>query len=95
MLCHSKIIIHHPRIADLRDHYFQRKPVPWVRIAYLPDFVHFDHRCHIIRGVDCGKCHGDVSQMDRVTLVNNFNMGFCVQCHRDEKVSHDCFVCHY
>lgn len=94
MLCHSKIIIHHPKIADLRRHYDQREPVEWQRITYLPDFVYFSHQAHIQAGFDCGKCHGNVAQMDRVIAPTQFKMGFCVQCHRDENFSHDCFICH-
>jgi hypothetical protein len=32
--------------------------------------------------------------MDRVFMKKPFQMGFCVQCHRDTKVSHDCWMCH-
>ena len=31
MLCHSKIIIHYPHIADLRNHYYNKIPVEWER----------------------------------------------------------------
>jgi hypothetical protein len=94
MLCHSKIIIHYPQIADLRDHYYNKIPVEWERINVLQEFVYFSHQTHIQSGVDCGKCHGDVAQMDRVVMKKPFQMGFCVQCHRDTKVSHDCWMCH-
>jgi hypothetical protein len=94
ILCHSKIIIHHPQIVKLRKHYDQRIPVEWIRIAYLPDFVFFSHQIHIQAGFDCGKCHGDVAHMDRLILPTQLKMGFCVQCHRDENFSHDCTRCH-
>jgi predicted CXXCH cytochrome family protein len=94
MLCHSKIIIHYPPIAQLRDHYYSKVPVEWVRINVLQEFVFFSHQTHIQSGVDCGKCHGNVAAMDRVTMKKSFQMGFCVQCHRDTKVSHDCLMCH-
>ncbi len=94
MLCHSKIIIHYPQIVDLRQHYYDKVPVEWVRINVLQEFVFFSHQTHIQSGVDCGKCHGDVKQMDRIEMKKSFQMGFCVQCHRDTKVSHDCWMCH-
>jgi hypothetical protein len=94
MLCHSKIIIHYPQIADLRNHYYNKVPVEWERINVLQEFAYFSHQTHIQSGVDCGKCHGDVAQMDRVVMKKPFQMGFCVQCHRDTKVSHDCWMCH-
>jgi hypothetical protein len=94
MLCHERIITEHPQIQRLWDCYYQNKPVHWARVGDLPDFVFFDHEAHIRVGFDCGKCHGDVAHMDRVTLVQPFQMGFCVQCHRDEQFSHDCWRCH-
>ena len=94
MICHSRIIIHYPQIADLRNHYYNRIPVEWQRINVLQEFVYFSHQAHIQSGVDCGKCHGDVAQMDRVVMKKPFQMGFCVQCHRDTKVSRDCWMCH-
>jgi hypothetical protein len=66
----------------------------WVRVNQLPDYVYFSHERHVRKGFDCGRCHGDVAGMDRVALVNDFTMGFCVKCHRDEKFSHDCYTCH-
>jgi hypothetical protein len=47
-----------------------------------------------LQKVDCGACHGDVKGMDRLTQAHEFNMGFCVQCHRDNKVSVECNICH-
>ena len=94
MLCHSRIIINHPEIVKLREHYENGVPVKWVRVNTLPDFVYFNHEMHVRAGFDCGKCHGDVASMDRITQANDFLMGFCVQCHRDEKFSHDCLICH-
>ncbi len=94
MLCHSKIITHYPQIAQLRESYANKVPVEWKRINILQEFAFFSHQSHIQSGVDCGKCHGDVKQMDRIIMKKPFQMGFCVQCHRDTEVSHDCLMCH-
>ena len=94
LLCHSRIIRSYPYIAKLREHYAQKKPVVWERVNWLPEFVYFDHSMHIQRGIDCSRCHGDVSLMDRVVKSRKFRMGFCIQCHRDNKATHDCFTCH-
>ncbi len=94
MLCHSKIIIHYPQIADLREHYDKKIPIEWQRVNVLQEFVFFSHQAHIQNGVDCGKCHGDVKQMDRIEMKKAFNMGFCIQCHKETEVSRDCFMCH-
>jgi len=94
LLCHSRIIVDHPEIVKLRAYYDQGKPVKWARVNDLPDFVYFDHAAHVGAAFDCGQCHGDVAGMDRVRLVHDFKMGFCVQCHRDNDFSHDCLTCH-
>jgi predicted CXXCH cytochrome family protein len=95
MLCHSRIIIHYPEIEKVRRHYEQGRPILWVRVTNLPDLSHFDHSVHLAAGVDCGKCHGDVKAMDRIILYQNFTMGFCIQCHRENNATRDCFACHY
>lgn len=94
MLCHERIIIHFPPIHDLREHYYGGKPVIWKRVNWVPEFVYFDHAVHIHRAIDCARCHGDVEKMDRVVKAREFEMGFCIQCHRDNNATHDCFVCH-
>ncbi len=95
MLCHSRIIIHYPAIEQVRRHHDMNEPIWWVRVSYLPDLVHFNHSMHLKMGVDCGHCHGDVKGMDRIVLPQTFEMGFCIQCHRDYAGTRDCFTCHY
>ena len=94
MFCHKHIITTYPAIETLRRHYDERQPIPWVRVNAVPEFVYFNHEVHLRKGFDCGKCHGDVAHMDRVTPSPEITMGFCVQCHRDENFLHDCFICH-
>ena len=94
MLCHERIITAYPKIVELREHYAGRTPIAWKRVYILPDFVHFTHEAHLLRGVDCGACHGNIQGMDRLA-GQEFKMGFCVQCHRDNRVSTDCLVCHH
>ncbi len=95
MLCHQKIIIKHKEIQNLSDHYYQNRPLMWARAQEkTPDFVFFNHSVHIFRKVDCGACHGNVKEMDRVKEVHKFKMGFCIDCHKLEKASVDCYTCH-
>lgn len=80
--CHTYIIPQHPQIVKEHDYFIQKKPVPWVRIFYVPDFVFFRHQPHILWAkLDCTNCHGDVKTQDRLKPVN-FQMGFCIKCHR-------------
>jgi hypothetical protein len=60
----------------------QPAALPWVRVHQLADFVYFDHRAHVTRGVACETCHGPVQAMERVRQENSLSMGWCVDCHR-------------
>ena len=92
--CHRYIIPLHPQILKERDHYDKKRPVPWIRIYFVPDYVYFHHRPHMRAEIDCIECHGDVQSMDRLTPVN-FKMGFCIGCHRKLKAQLDCWLaCH-
>lgn len=80
----------------------QKEPIPWVRVYYLPEHVHFNHKRHILRGFECKTCHGDVATMDQLYPVQKVEMGWCVGCHEknarneDELVQlKDCLTCHY
>lgn len=94
MLCHKHVIIHYPPVKKLRDHYYNKKPVEWNKVNNVPDFVYFNHSVHLGRAIDCGECHGNVAVMDRVVQPKVFEMGFCVDCHRKNKVTIDCLGCH-
>jgi hypothetical protein len=58
------------------------KPIRWVRVHDLPDFVAFDHRVHVARNIECQTCHGPVETMDRLRQDETLSMGWCVECHR-------------
>ncbi|MEO7082759.1 MAG: cytochrome c3 family protein [Gemmatimonadaceae bacterium] len=57
------------------------KPIPWVRIHKVPEYVHFPHTRHVNAGVTCQTCHGQIQKMDRVYQFASLNMGWCVSCH--------------
>jgi hypothetical protein len=96
LLCHNVIIPDFAPIQRLHGYYDRGRPVPWVRVYRLNDFVFFNHEMHVRRNVDCGHCHGNVKGMDRIILNEKLEMGFCVDCHRrpEYKASVDCWVCH-
>ena len=60
----------------------QPRPIEWIRIHNLPEFVYFDHRPHVNGGVACQTCHGPVESMERVRQAKDLSMGWCVNCHR-------------
>lgn len=81
------------------------RPIEWVKVHNLPDFVYFDHRPHVAAEVTCQTCHGPVETMERVSQAADLSMGWCVNCHRKEgaefatrlhpDASVDCASCHY
>lgn len=91
-----------PQLQKLYD---AVKPVEWVKVHDLPAFVHFDHSAHVLEGVSCVTCHGQVKDMVRMTQAKTLSMGMCIQCHRaantnginGRKVNAtlDCSGCHY
>ena len=70
---------------DLRpDPTLEPKPIEWVRVHNLADFVYFDHRPHVARGLSCQQCHGPVQSMDRMRQDSDLSMGWCLDCHRSQ-----------
>ena len=64
-----------------------QKPVKWIRIHNLPDFVYFNHSQHVtVAGVDCQKCHGPVEEMEVMEQYSKLTMGWCIDCHRETNV---------
>lgn len=63
------------------------RPIEWVRVHDMADFVYFDHRVHVARDVACESCHGPVRSMDRMRQEESLSMGWCIDCHRTRRVS--------
>lgn len=81
--------------ADMKNGGVNPKPIPWVRIHKVPDYVQFPHMRHVNGGVSCQTCHGEVQKMPQVYQYSSLNMGWCVNCHVERKVRYDCSTCHY
>jgi hypothetical protein len=83
MSCHSLLEKQTVEIEKLKEAALLRRPVAWVKVHNLPDFVYFNHSQHVLSRVACAHCHGSVEQMDRVAQVEPLTMGFCLDCHRE------------
>jgi hypothetical protein len=70
-------------IQKLTQYATSGKPIPWVRIHKVPEYVHFPHMRHVNVGVTCQTCHGQVQKMSQVFQSSSLNMGWCVKCHLD------------
>ena len=82
MNCHSLLEKQTTEIQKLKESVQLGRPVAWVKVHNLPDYVYFNHSQHVVSGVACQNCHGAVEQMDRVGQVKPLTMGFCLDCHR-------------
>ena len=83
MNCHNQVLKDDPRLALVRESAATGKPVPWVQIHKLPDYVYFNHSVHVNRGISCVHCHGNINKMDEVEHAKTLSMAFCLECHRD------------
>ncbi len=66
----------------------EAKPVKWVRIHNLPDFVYYNHSQHVtVAGLECQTCHGPVETMEEVYQYSPLTMGWCIDCHRKTNIN--------
>jgi hypothetical protein len=99
MGCHSFIATEGDSIQEIVDYWNRGEPIPWERVNIQPDFVYFSHQPHILSGLNCETCHGDVSSMDAATPVVKMDMGWCIKCHLEQPEEQidrlvDCLACH-
>jgi hypothetical protein len=82
MTCHSQVWRDAPVLAPVRESWATGKPLHWVRVNKLPDYVYFDHSIHVQKGVACVSCHGRVDQMPLMWKAHSLYMRWCLDCHR-------------
>lgn len=81
--CHNQAWLSSSYFAPVRRSLASGRPIPWVRVYDLPDFVYFDHAIHTRKGIGCESCHGRVDRMARISQAVPLTMGWCLDCHRD------------
>ena len=121
MNCHAYIAQDHDEVVKLLDYWEAGDPIPWNKVHDQPDFVYFSHKEHVNYFMEqhgeagtftaqretCGECHGEVWTFDTGKRVEPLNMGWCLDCHKEqveaapeeEKSTRyaqllDCWVCH-
>lgn len=92
--CHQALEAHSSGAAALQAYWNQQEPIPWVRLQRLPDHVYFTHEMHLLAGLSCQSCHGDVERMSGTPRAPTYEMGWCLTCHQQQGASLDCWVCH-
>ncbi len=84
MNCHSVVKTESPHIQKIRKAYAEGRPIEWIRVHELPDYVYFPHHRHVLKGVACQTCHGPIQEMERVEQYGALTMGWCMECHRGQ-----------
>jgi len=114
MNCHAQVEgstkFYKNEIDKLQKAWREGRSIEWKRVHDLPDHVQFSHQPHILEGVACSECHGQIPQasmpnpaneegprVDRIAVENRFNMGWCIECHRqpENNAPINCATCHY
>jgi hypothetical protein len=83
MNCHSQIWQSAPILEPVRASFREDRPMQWIRVHDLPDFVYFNHSIHVKKGMGCETCHGRVDQMPLMKQENSLQMEWCLDCHRN------------
>ncbi len=83
MNCHQVVKPDSRKLALLREAFAADRPLAWIRVHMLPDYVYFDHSVHLAANVGCKSCHGRVDQMRVVSQQEPLSMGWCLDCHHD------------
>jgi cytochrome c7-like protein len=83
MTCHSQLWTNAEMLAPVRRSLVEQKPLQWVRVNRLPDYVYFDHSVHVTNGIGCSTCHGAVEKMPLMRQAAPLTMSWCLDCHRD------------
>ena len=82
MNCHSQIFSTEPILEPVRASFRDNKPLSWIRVHDLPDFVYFNHSIHVKKGMGCETCHGRVDEMPLMVQEHSLQMEWCLDCHR-------------
>jgi hypothetical protein len=83
MNCHSQIWATAPILEPIRASFRDDRPVRWIRVHDLPDFVYFNHSVHVKKGMGCETCHGRVDEMPLTLQESTLQMDWCLNCHRN------------
>jgi Cytochrome c7 and related cytochrome c len=95
MGCHKLVGKDKRGVQILAKRFAQGQALRWTRVYAVPDFIYFSHRPHILKGVECKECHGDVAASQTVESYQQpFTMGRCLECHQSRMATQDCLACH-
>jgi hypothetical protein len=82
MGCHTQVAVEASSLEPVRASLANDRPLEWIRVHDLPDFVYFNHGIHVSQGIGCESCHGRVDQMPVIAKMETLRMDWCLACHR-------------
>ena len=95
MTCHIVAATEKTSIMRLQEFAESEQTIPWVRIYAVTPGVTWSHRAHLLAGVQCETCHGDISQTEAVSESTAIlAMATCIRCHETRAASIECVTCH-
>jgi hypothetical protein len=95
MACHAAIKADSPAIQKLAESEKSQKPVEWVKVYKVPDYVWFSHQTHAVDAkVACDECHGPVAEREVIFKEKPTSMVSCMECHAKHEAPNDCDLCH-
>lgn len=93
MTCHKLVNTSSPQVQKIKEHFDTNKPIEWIRVHDLPDFVRFSHEVHLgakdINNdplLSCETCHGNVKGMTVAEQWAPLQMGWCLECHNQTRI---------
>lgn len=95
MSCHATMPAGTPALKQLVTLAAAGRPIPWVRVYRVADYVYWSHAPHLAAEVACTTCHGPVPERDVIALETAITTKRgCVTCHEAKQVYMDCGDCH-
>ncbi len=102
--CHQAKVTDNPEPEKIKTYIDKNQEIPWVRLFALGDDIVYQHEPHIKAGVQCQTCHGNIGSSPGVVtgfgkkgaggLWGRNLMENCLQCHKENQASTDCYTCH-
>ena len=93
--CHAGIDNEGKEAAKLFAYLERKEEPPWQALFVVKKWNRFSHKAHIKKGVECAVCHAGIgSSVTPPARRVEYDMGWCMDCHREKRASNDCLVCH-
>jgi hypothetical protein len=95
--CHEEAVGESQAEKALIEFISEGRNIPWIQVHVVPPHAYFSHRRHVsLGGIECTKCHGEVSAMTSpfTKAYEEVSMEWCIDCHRERHIPIDCSTCH-